>query len=80
MELDLFFPSLKIGVEIQGPTHTGSIDAILRDYHKKELFEKELGIRIIYIYLTDYKNFQHSLKKCKTLLLKKKKNKWLSIC
>ena len=48
-ELDLFFPAYKIGVEIQGPRHTASIDAIMKDYVKLN-FCKRRGISIIYIY------------------------------
>ena len=48
-ELDLFFPAYKLGVEIQGPRHTASIEAIKRDYVKLNYF-KHRGISIIYIY------------------------------
>ena len=48
-ELDLYFPNLKLCVEIQGPTHTSSPKNIYRDYLKKISCEKE-GIEIAYIY------------------------------
>ena len=49
MELDLFFPKLNLCVEIQGPLHTSSPEAINRDYFKKICCERE-GIQVAYIY------------------------------
>ena len=63
LELDLYFPKIKIGIEIQGPYHYGNEKVILKDYHKKILFFHK-NIRIIYIYTNTYENRKHSLKKC----------------
>jgi len=50
MELDLYFPLYKIGLEIQGPLHSSKVENILNDFIKKRMFKQQLNIDIIYIY------------------------------
>ena len=64
LELDLYFPQYKIGIEIQGPTHTQTDYAILQDYEKQKKYLKESNIKIIYIYTNNYKNKKSSITKC----------------
>lgn len=64
LELDLYFPKYKIGIEIQGPFHMKSENVILKDYNKKMLFLKEKNIKIIYIYTNTYRNKTYGIKKC----------------
>ena len=66
LELDLYFPQYKLGIEIQGPRHEADISMILNDYKKKDLFSK-IGIKIIYIYI-NLKNKTYSLNKCIKIL------------
>ena len=74
LELDLYFPNYKIGVEIQGPLHTQNETIILRDYKKKMSFLSESNIQIIYIYTNNNKNYIYSVKKCIDILKGKKEN------
>ena len=69
MELDLYFPLYKIGLEIQGPLHSSKVENILNDFIKKRMF-KQLNIDIIYIYSNSSENFNHSLNKCIQILKK----------
>ena len=67
MELDMYFPELEIGVEIQGPSHTFSPQIIIRDYVKKKCFEKE-GIPLVYIYTDNYKMMNECLNKVSKII------------
>ena len=64
LELDLYLPKYKLGIEIQGPLHTQNEKIILRDYEKKKLFLGEGNIKLIYVYTNTYENKKHSIKKC----------------
>ena len=72
LELDLYFPNYKIGIEIQGPIHTQNENIILKDYKKKKLFLLEKDIKIIYVYTNTYENKKYSIKKCISII----KNEW----
>lgn len=61
LELDLYFPEYKIGVEIQGPFHARNEYIILKDYEKQKLFLLEKNIKIIYIYTNTYINKKYSI-------------------
>ena len=69
IELDLYFPELKIGIEIQGPIHTEKSYNILWDYKKKQKFSA-VNIDIIYIYSTTLRD---SIESCLKILSQRKK-------
>ena len=69
LEIDLYFPQRKIGVEIQGPTHTLNERNILHDYEKRKIFLQN-NITIIYVYTDTYKNKIHSVNKCVEIITK----------
>ena len=75
LELDLYFPKYKIGIEIQGPFHVKNETIILKDFNKKLLFMKEKNIKIIYIYTNTYKNKIYSIKKCIKIINNEEKKK-----
>ena len=75
LELDLYFPKYKIGIEIQGPFHARNESIILKDFNKKLLFMKEKNIKIIYIYTNTYKNKIYSIKKCIKIINNEEKKK-----
>lgn len=58
-ELDIFLPNLKVGIEIQGPTHTVPIfgeATLLRTQAsdaKKVLLCEAAGIKLIHVYLPE---------------------------
>ena len=73
LELDLYFPNYKIGIEIQGPSHFGNETTILNDYYKKKNFSRELGIDIMYVYTHSYPVMTFSLDRCINVLQKKER-------
>ena len=68
LELDLYFPQYKIGVEIQGPFHMRNEYTILKDYLKQKSFSSEENIKIIYIYTNTYKNKKYSLNRVLSII------------
>ena len=75
LELDLYFPHYKLGIEIQGPSHFCHETHILNDYYKKKIFSRELGIDILYIYTHSYPSLTFSRDKCISILKKKENEK-----
>ena len=68
LELDLYFPEYKIGIEIQGGNyHSEKIENIVRDYRKKKLFLKK-GIRVMYVFTGTNATQSHCIKKCLQIL------------
>lgn len=63
LEIDLYIPSINIGIEIQGPSHTSNEHCILHDFEKKKIFLKN-NIQLIYIYTDSYSNQKYSIQKC----------------
>ena len=72
IELDLYFPELRIGIEIQGPSHTEKSRNILWDYKKKQKFSA-IDIDIIYIYSGSTKALRDSIRSCLEILTERKK-------
>ena len=63
LELDLYFPDLQLGIEIQGPCHWMEATRILKDYDKMRYFQA-LGINIVYIYTNSTKQMNRCIDRC----------------
>ena len=68
MIIDLYIPKFNLGIEIQGPRHTSSPEAIKHDYYKKRKSFAE-GISLTYIYTETYEVMKTCLYNLRKILL-----------